>query len=75
MGRKLCLLRALHHFVPFPPLMQNNINDLVLFGYIFCRVRHQLVDNLAEQIDVALRIVANASCKLCDSLLMLGTNS
>jgi hypothetical protein len=64
-------LYSLSLFVPFSPLMENNINNLVVLSYVLGWRRHKLVDSFTEYLDVASSIVLYASDKFSNSFLVL----
>lgn len=52
------LLRPLYPLVTLSPLMQDDVDDFVVFANIFCRCRHHVVDDLAEKLNIASGIVS-----------------
>lgn len=42
------ILEGIHLVIPFTPLVQNNIDNLVVLADVFCGSRHYPVNHLAE---------------------------
>lgn len=53
-------LRPLCALVTLSTLVQNDVDDFIVFADILCWQRHELVDDLAEERDIAACISANS---------------
>jgi len=42
-------LQWIHLVIPFTPLMQDHINNLVMLAYILCRGRDDIIHDFAEE--------------------------
>lgn len=65
------ILRALRALITLSALVEDNVNDLVMLADILGRLRHELVDNLAEECYIAAGIPAYSRYQLGDSALVL----
>lgn len=68
-------LHRFHVIVTLSPLVQNHVNDFVVFADILRRCRHELVNDLAEKIHVASRIISYSINKVHHRFLVLFTVS
>jgi hypothetical protein len=64
-------LQWIHLVIPFTSLMQDHIDDLVVFADIFGGCRHDLIHDLAEQEGITTRVVPYSGNQLCDCLFVL----
>jgi hypothetical protein len=65
------ILTTLNLFIPLPPLVHDDVNDLVLLTDILSGDGHELIDDLVEQFGVAASIVPYPRCNLAYSLFVL----
>jgi hypothetical protein len=72
-GRELCLAlaRVIVPLVGLDALVGDDIEDIALRAQVLCRRWHELVDDLAEDIDVASGVLSDAEDKLVCGVLVL----
>ena len=51
--------------------MENNVNDLILFTDVFCRLGHELVDDLAEEINISSCVIPDTRYEVRDHAFVL----
>ena len=61
--------------ISFTSLMQDHINNFVVFADIFGGCGHDFINHLTEQKGIAARVVSYSGNKLCDCLFMLKKKS